>query len=106
MKIRIITDSTADLPPELTKKFGITVVPAYLRFSEVVYRDRISFTDEEFYEKMLDGPVYPVTEPATPDDFAAVYKEVAQEADGIISIHISSRISATYNHSSYALTDC
>jgi len=97
MSIKIITDSTADLPSALAKEFGITVIPAYLRLGEVVYRDRISFSDEEFYERMLDGAVYPVTEPATPDDFATVYKEVAQEAGGIISIHISSKISATYN---------
>ena len=97
MSIKIITDSTADLPSELAKEFGITVIPAYLRFGEVVYRDRISFSDEEFYKRMLEGTIYPVTEPATPDDFATVYKEVAHEANGIISIHISSKISATYN---------
>jgi DegV family protein with EDD domain len=97
MIIKIITDSTADLPSELAKESGITVVPAYLRFGEVVYRDRISFSDEEFYERMLEDTAYPITEPANPDDFATVYKEVAREADGIISIHISSKISATYN---------
>ena len=53
MNIKIITDSTADLPLELAERSGITVIPAYLKLGEVIYRDRISFTDEEFYEKML-----------------------------------------------------
>ncbi len=97
MNIKIITDSTADLPAELAKEFGIKVVPAYLRFGDTVYRDRINFTDDEFYEKMLDGAVYPVTEPAIPDDFANAYQETNREADGIISVHISGKISATCN---------
>ncbi len=97
MNIKIITDSTADLPGELAKDFGIKVVPAYLRFGDTVYRDRINFTDDEFYEKMLDGAIYPVTEPAIPDDFANAYQEANREADGIISVHISSKISATCN---------
>jgi len=97
VKIKIITDSTADLPADLARELGIQVVPAYLRIGETVYRDRVNFTDDEFYEKMLDNAIYPVTEPATPDDFAIAYKEAAREADGIISLHLSSKISATYH---------
>jgi DegV family protein with EDD domain len=97
MSIKIITDSTADLPSELVKELDITVIPAYLRFGETLHRDRISFSDDEFYKEMIEGAVYPVTEPATPEDFANVYKKEAQEADGIVSIHISSKISATCN---------
>jgi DegV family protein with EDD domain len=95
MTIKIITDSTADLPPELAEQLGITVVPAYLKFGKEVYRDRISFSVDEFYKKMVEETVFPVTEPATPEDFAEVYREAAKDAEGILSIHISSKISAT-----------
>ena len=97
MNIKIITDSTADLPLELVEEFGISVVPAYIMAGGEIYRDRIGFSIEEFYTTMLEGEDYPTTEPPTPEDFAAAYKAAAAETDGIISIHISSKISATYS---------
>jgi DegV family protein with EDD domain len=97
MNIKIITDSTADLPLELVDEFGISVVPAYIITGSEIYHDRIGFSIEEFYTTILEGEDYPTTEPPTPEDFAAVYREAAVDTDGIISIHISSKISATYN---------
>lgn len=97
MNIKIITDSTADLPLELVEEYGISVVPAYIMAGGEIYRDRIGFSIEEFYTTMLEGEDYPTTEPPTPEDFAAAYKEAAADTDGIISIHISSKISATYS---------
>lgn len=97
MKIKIVTDSTADIPPQLASELGITVVPAYVHFGSEVYRDRVDISEDEFYNRLLNDPVHPVTEPPTPQDFANVYQQMCQEADGIISIHISSKLSATYN---------
>jgi DegV family protein with EDD domain len=96
MIIKIVTDSTADLPAALTDELGITVVPEYLRFGDEVYRDRVDISEDEFYQR-LDGPVYPKTAQPTPQDFADVYKKLSSEADGIISIHLSSKLSGTYN---------
>jgi len=97
MKIKIVTDSTADLPPQLANELGVTVVPAYLHFGDDVYRDRVDISEDEFYQRLLSDPIHPSTEPPTPQDFADVYQKLSQEADGIISIHISSKLSATYN---------
>ena len=97
MNFNIVTDSTADLPPRLAEELGITVVPAYVRFKDEVYRDRIDISEDEFYQRLLSDPVHPSTEPPTPQDFAAVYQKLSQEADGIISVHISSKLSATCN---------
>jgi len=97
MNIKIVTDSTADLPPWLANELGITVVPAYLHFGDDVYRDRVDISEDEFYQRLLHNPVHPSTEPPTPQDFADVYQRLSQDADGIISIHISSKLSATYN---------
>jgi DegV family protein with EDD domain len=97
MKIKIVTDSTSDLSPDLAEKEGITIVPAYVHFGEKVYRDRVDISDEEFYEKLLNDPFHPSTEPPTPEDFAGIYHKLSQDADGIISIHISSNLSATCN---------
>jgi DegV family protein with EDD domain len=57
----------------------------------------VDISEDEFYQRLLRDPVHPTTEPPTPQDFADVYNRLSQEADGIISIHISSKLSATYN---------
>jgi len=97
MNIKIVTDSTADLPPRLASELGITVLPAYVHFGDNVYRDRVDISEDEFYQRLLSDPVHPSTEPPTPQDFVDVYQKLSQEADAIISIHISSKLSATYN---------
>ena len=97
MTIKIVTDSTADLPAMLIKELDVTVVPEYLRFGDEVYRDRVDISEDEFYQRLLNGPVHPKTAQPTPQDFASVYNKLSQEADGIISIHLSSKLSGTYN---------
>ena len=86
MKVRIVTDSAADLPPTLAEELGITVVPVYLRFGDEVYRDRVDISEDEFYHRLLHDPIHPSTTQPTPQDFADVYQELSQEAEGIISI--------------------
>jgi len=76
---------------------GITVVPLYVRFGDEVYRERVSITDDEFYQKLMHGPVHPVTIQPSPQDFIEAYSKLSSEADGIVSIHLSSKLSGTYN---------
>jgi len=97
MAIKIVTDSGADLPAVLTKELDVTVVPIYLRFGKEVYRDRVDINEDEFYQRLLNDSVHPNTTQPSPQDFANVYDKLSQEADGIISIHITSKLSGTYN---------
>ena len=97
MTVKVVTDSTADLPPRLAKELGITVVPVYLRFGNEVYRDRVDISEDEFYQRLLCDPTHPSTTQPSPQDFVDVYKDLAQEADGIISIHVTKKLSGTYN---------
>ena len=97
MTVKIVTDSTADLSPELIKELGITVVPLYVRFGKDVYRDREDITEDDFYKRLLQDPTHPTTTQPTPQDFAEVYRQLSSEADGIISIHISEKLSGTCN---------
>jgi len=97
MTVKIVTDSSADLPAQLVEELGITVVPLYLRFGEEVYRDHVDITEDEFYERLQHDPIHPSTVQPTPQDFIDVYQQLSQEADGIISIHISSKLSGTCN---------
>ena len=72
MTVKIVTDSCADLPPELLKKLDVTVVPVYLRFGEEVYRDGIDLTAEHFYERSNHSQALPVTSVPSPATFAAI----------------------------------
>jgi len=95
MTVKIVTDSSADLPAELAEELGITVVPLYVRFGEEVYRERVDISEDEFYHRLVHDPSHPSTIQPNPQDFAEAYKKVSQEADGIVSIHISGKLSGT-----------
>jgi DegV family protein with EDD domain len=52
MTIRIVTDSTSDISPEVAEALGITVVPSYVHFGEALYRDGVDIGKEGFYQKL------------------------------------------------------
>lgn len=97
MTVKIVTDSGSDITEEEAKKLGIIVVPLYLRFGEETYRDGVDIGSDEFYRKLMTSPVHPSTSSPSPEDFAQVYEDAAHETDEIVSIHVTSKHSATYN---------
>ncbi len=97
MTIKIVTDSSADLPVQLAEELGISVVPLYVRFGDKVYRERMDISEDEFYYRLLHDPIHPSTIQPSPQDFAEVYRKLSQQADGIVSLHISSKLSGTCN---------
>jgi DegV family protein with EDD domain len=97
MTVQVITDSTSDIPPELATKLSIRVVPIYVHFGEQTFRDGLDIRNDEFYTMLKASPIHPTTSQPNPNDFASVYKEFCGKVEGIASIHISSKISGTYN---------
>jgi len=97
MTVKIVTDSTSDLPSPIAQQLGITVVPVYVRFGEKVYRDGVDISQDEFYQKLVTSPIHPTTSQPTPADFAGVYSKVSREAEEVLSIHLSSKTSGTYS---------
>ena len=96
--IKIVTDSTCDLPESLIKKYGITVVPCYINFGENSYLDGVDITRREFYEKLPNANPPPTTSAPAIGSFAKVYKDLLDRgASAIFSIHISSVLSGIYN---------
>ena len=95
--IRIVTDSTADLPPALIVELGITVVPLEVNFADRSYRDGVDLTPAEFYTKLQASPTTPTTSQPSVGAFVEAYEALARDADGILSIHLSSALSGTYN---------
>ncbi len=97
MPVRIVTDSSSDIPSAIARELDITVVPLYVRFGSNIYRDGIDIMPEEFYRRLRDEPVHPATSAASPGDFAQAYAGLADGSEGIISIHLSKKVSATYD---------
>ena len=102
MTVQVITDSTSDMPEGMADELGIRVVPIYLRFGSETYRDGVDITRDEFYSKLASSPFHPATSQPNPEDFTSVYKEYCDSVDGIVSIHISSKISGTVNSATMA----
>ena len=96
MAVKIVTDSVADLPPEVARELGITVIPLNVRFGTEIYRDGIDLTAEQFYEKLKDSQVLPVTSVPSPATFVEAYDRLAEETDEILAIILSSKLSGTY----------
>jgi DegV family protein with EDD domain len=90
------------MPEGLANELGIRVVPIYLRFGDKTYRDGVDITKDEFYLMLTSSAVHPATSQPNPEDFTSVYKEYCDNAEGIVSIHISSKISGTYNSATIA----
>jgi DegV family protein with EDD domain len=96
MTVKIVTDSVADLPPQVVEELGITVIPLILRFGAETYRDSIDLTADQFYEKLQTSKVFPATSVPSPQTFAEAYDKLAEETDEILAIILSSKLSATY----------
>ena len=97
MSVKIVTDSTADLPPQVAEELGVTVVPVYLHFGEQSYRDGVDMSHDEFYRKLITSDIHPTTSQPTPTDFADVYHKLAKETNEIVCIHVTSKLSGTYD---------
>jgi DegV family protein with EDD domain len=96
MTVKIVTDSLSDITNDIAGEMGITVVPLYVRFGEEVFRDRVEITTEEFYRRLVGDDILPSTTQPTPNDFASVYRKLAEETDEILVIVVSSKLSGTY----------
>ncbi|ARK31042.1 DegV family protein [Halalkalibacter krulwichiae] len=97
-KIKIVTDSTADIPTSLIDQLGITVVPLNVIFSDdEVYEDGKTLLSDQFYKKVEEKKIIPSTSQPTPYQFEQVYRSlIDDESTEIISIHLSSKLSGTY----------
>ncbi len=97
MPVKIVTDSAADMPAEIVDRLGITVVPCNVVFGTEVFRDGVDISADQFYERLSESPVHPTTSQPTPGDFVQVYDDLGKDAEGIVSIHVSAKLSGTYN---------
>lgn len=98
MAVKIVTDSTSDLPEDIAEKLGVTVVPLSVFFGEQAYKDGVEITREQFFARLTSGKdVHPHTSQPSIEDFVAVYKELAGQGHEIVSVHVSDKMSGTMN---------
>jgi len=95
-RIAIVTDSTADMPPQLASSRSISVVPLTLNFDGRSLLDGVDITPSEFYRKLPNVATHPTTSQPSPGRFAETYTELLSNNDAIVSIHISEKLSGTY----------
>ena len=96
MTLRILTDSTADLPPEFVERLHIAVVPLVVLFGDEQLLDGVDITSERFFKRLVREQTLPTTSQPSPASFRAAYEQlVAEGATEILSIHVSGKLSKT-----------
>ncbi len=103
MCVKIITDSTADLPHNDLSR--IITVPLTIRFGQEEYVDGISISKRQFYEKLVETDVLPATSQASPETFAQIFRKVHAAGDTAVVITLSSKLSGTYQSACIAAAD-
>src|SRR5690606_23379348 len=96
MKVAVMTDSTAYIPAEIRKQHNIHMVPLSVVFGDKTYVEEIDITTEEFYEKLNEIDTLPTTSQPSIGYVTKKLEELAKEYDAVVSIHLSSGISGTY----------
>lgn len=95
MAIKIIVDSTSDIPADLIEKHGIEVVPLTVNFEDKCYLDKIEITSQEFFEKLAEAEKLPTTSQASPGIFVEVFEKALANGNEILGIFISTKFSGT-----------
>jgi len=95
--IAIVTDSTCDLPENIVQEYQIRIIPLYIHIGESVFQPGVNLTNEQFLYRLQTSLSLPTTEPPTVEDFQKAYRSLWHKVSDIVSIHISSHLSETYN---------
>jgi DegV family protein with EDD domain len=93
-KIKIFTDSTSDLTPELIKENDISIIPLYVNFDEKSFKDGVDISTEELYKKVEEYGMLPKTSAAPPAEFYQAFKPYIDKDYDIIFIGLSSALSS------------
>ncbi len=94
--IKVVTDSTADIPQELLDRYDIRLVPINIQFGTETYREGIDIDRPTFFRKLDEYPTMPTSSQPSPGQFVEVFRPLAEDGHSIISIHITSKHSGTY----------
>ena len=102
MAIRLVTDSTCDLPEALVKQLDVTVVPLRVTFGETTYLDGVELTKAAFYEKLAASDTLPFTSQVNPNEFVEVFEKILDEGDEVLGVFIANELSGTFQSATIA----
>ena len=94
--IKIVTDSTADVPKELLERYDIQVVPINIQFGTETYQEGIDIDRPTFFRKLDEYPTIPTSSQPSPGQLVEVYRPLVEDGHSIISVHVTSKHSGTY----------
>lgn len=96
-RVRVVTDSTADLDPAEAERLGITMVPLRIRWNGNSYRDKVDLSIDDFYRKLKEEQGAPKSSQPPVGEFEEVYRRLLEECEGIVSLHLPAGLSGTVN---------
>ena len=103
MTVKIIADSLGDIPANIVKELGITIIPINVLFGTECFRDGIDLNTDQFYDKLVHSKIMPTTAVPSLGTFAEIYDKVAQETDEFVVLTVSHKLSATYETALHAV---
>jgi DegV family protein with EDD domain len=104
-KIALVTDSTCDLSQDLLDKYQINVLPININFGENHYLDKVTIKPEQFYKLLKENKDYPKSSQVNEKSFVNLYSHLASHYDSIIAVHLSDKLSGTFNSSKKAAAE-
>ena len=105
--MKIVTDSAVDLPEEMFAELGVERMPLLISFGAQTYRSGVDIQPEEFYRRLAASPDrLPTTSQPSVGEFVDLYRRVGQTDQDIVSVHISSGLSGTFNSAAQAAAQC
>src|SRR5213595_1436399 len=103
--VQIVTDSAADLPLALAAEYGIHVIPLRVEVGGRSYRDGVDLSGPEFYRLLRENPARITTSQPALGEFQQTYHDLTAAGCNVVSVHVSSGLSGTYNVATLAAED-
>jgi DegV family protein with EDD domain len=103
--IRIVSDSAAQLDPELAQDLGVTVLPLEISFGTQKFREGVDITVEEFFHRATHSRALPTAAAPSAEEFRQAYAHLSQSTDQILSLHVSGKLNRTVAHANAAAED-
>jgi fatty acid kinase fatty acid binding subunit len=101
-KVAVVTDSSACVPKEVVRQYGIHILPLILIFEDRSYRDGVDITAQEFYELLKKAKKVPTTSSPSPGEYLEAFREVARQASSILCITLPPNLSMAFDSATQA----
>lgn len=95
--LKIVSDSSMDMPPGWDKKYLIDILPINIQFGNKSFRQGLDINAEKFYQLINELKIIPHTSLPSPSQIVNFYRSIAKKGESILSLHVASKMSGTYN---------